>query len=38
MNPSLVSIRGLRVRLGDNDILKGVDADLPSGEVTALSG
>src|SRR3954451_10462928 len=38
MNQPLVSIRGLRVRLGDKYILKGVDADLVRGEVTALIG
>jgi zinc transport system ATP-binding protein len=34
----LVSIRGLAVRLGENNILTGVDADLPRGKVTALIG
>jgi len=34
----LVSIRGLRVRLGDNTILDGVNADVARGEVTAVIG
>jgi zinc transport system ATP-binding protein len=38
MNRPLVSMRGLSVRQGENDILKGVDADLVRGEVTALIG
>jgi zinc transport system ATP-binding protein len=38
MNDSLVSIRDLWVTLGQKDILKGVDADLERGRVTALIG
>lgn len=38
MNSPLVSIRDLRVRLGDSDVLKGVDANFPRGQVTALIG
>jgi zinc transport system ATP-binding protein len=34
----LVTIRGLHVTLGDKEILKGVDADLARGQVTALIG
>jgi zinc transport system ATP-binding protein len=34
----LVTMRGLRVVLGDKEILKGVDADLSRGMVTALIG
>jgi zinc transport system ATP-binding protein len=38
MNPALVSIRDLRVRLGGNEILKGVNAELQRGRITALIG
>ncbi len=38
MIPPLVSIRDLRVRLGGNDILQGVEADLARGKITALIG
>jgi len=38
MIPPLVTIRGLRVRLGGKDILQGVDADLARGQMTALIG
>jgi zinc transport system ATP-binding protein len=38
MNPALVSIRGLTVRLGDSLILDHVDAELPRGKVTAVIG
>jgi zinc transport system ATP-binding protein len=34
----LVTVRGLRVALGGKEILKGVDADLARGKVTALIG
>jgi zinc transport system ATP-binding protein len=34
----LVSLRDVRVRLGSTDILRGVDADLTRGAVTALIG
>jgi zinc transport system ATP-binding protein len=35
---ALITIRGLAVKLGDNTILDGVDAELPRGKVTALIG
>jgi zinc transport system ATP-binding protein len=35
---NLVTIRGLHVALGGNHILRGVDADLARGKVTALIG
>ncbi len=38
MNPPLVSIRDLHVRLSGNDILKGVTAELRRGQITALIG
>src|SRR5205807_2271629 len=38
MSADLVTIRDLRVRLGGNDVLKGVDADLVRGSITALIG
>src|SRR5262249_41591701 len=37
MNP-LLSIRDLRVRLGGKEVLKGVDAELARGKITALIG
>ena len=38
MTAPLVRIRGLCVELGDNKILKGIDADLVRGQITALVG
>jgi zinc transport system ATP-binding protein len=38
MSQPLVTIEGLRVRLGGKEILKGVDAELARGRVTALIG
>src|SRR5438105_6977894 len=38
MSDALVSIRGLGVRLGDREVLRGVDADLQRGGVAALIG
>jgi zinc transport system ATP-binding protein len=38
MSKPLVNIRGLRVELGGHPILRGVDADLLRGKVTALIG
>ena len=38
MSHSLVSIRHLWVRLGGNDILKGLSADVRRGQITALIG
>jgi zinc transport system ATP-binding protein len=38
MSDSLVSIRDLRVRLGGNDILRGLDAEIARGQITALIG
>jgi zinc transport system ATP-binding protein len=38
MTVPLVSIRKLRVELGGNPILKGIDADLARGQITALVG
>jgi zinc transport system ATP-binding protein len=38
MTASLVRIRGLCVELGDTKILKGIDADLLTGQITALVG
>jgi zinc transport system ATP-binding protein len=38
MTPSLVQIRGLRVALGGEPILQGLDADIQRGRVTALIG
>lgn len=38
MNNSLVTIRDLRIELGGNSILRGVDAALERGKITALIG
>jgi zinc transport system ATP-binding protein len=38
MSDPLVTVRGLHVRLGGKEILKGVDARLGRGQVTALIG
>ncbi len=38
MSDSLVSVRDLRVRLGGNDILKGLSAEVARGKITALIG
>src|SRR5262249_14872242 len=38
MSHSLVSVRNLWVRLGGNDILRGLSADVPRGQITALIG
>ena len=38
MSHSLVSIRNLWVRLGGNDILRGLNADVLRGQITALIG
>jgi Fe-S cluster assembly ATP-binding protein len=35
---SALSVRGLEVRLGDLEILRGVDLDVPFGEIHALMG
>jgi zinc transport system ATP-binding protein len=35
---NLVTLRGVRVTLGGNQVLKGVDADLGRGKITALVG
>ncbi|MDT8284468.1 MAG: ABC transporter ATP-binding protein [Thermovirgaceae bacterium] len=34
----LLSVRGLKVTLGSKEVLKGIDMDLPGGEVVALLG
>src|SRR4051812_16906733 len=38
MSQTLVSIRGLTVKLGGNEILSGVDTDIERGKITALIG
>ncbi len=38
MSPSLVTARDVSVRLGDKTVLKGVNADLARGRITALIG
>ena len=38
MTPPLVSIRDLHVSLGGNPILRGLDADITRGQITALIG
>ena len=38
MNAPLLSIRGLRVRVGEREVLQGIDLDVPAGEVHAIMG
>jgi ABC-type branched-subunit amino acid transport system ATPase component len=38
MTTPLLSIRGLRVRVADREVLKGIDLDIPAGEVHAIMG
>jgi Fe-S cluster assembly ATP-binding protein len=38
MSEPLLSIRGLRVRVGAREVLRGVDLDVPAGEVHAIMG
>ncbi len=35
---SLLSLRGIRVTLGSREVLKGIDLDIPSGQIAALLG
>ncbi|THV26149.1 amino acid ABC transporter ATP-binding protein [Glycomyces paridis] len=38
MSDPVVSIRGLRKRFGDNEVLRGIDLDVAQGEVVCLIG
>jgi Fe-S cluster assembly ATP-binding protein len=38
MNSPLLSIRDLHARVGDRDVLRGIDLDVPAGEVHAIMG
>ena len=38
MSEPLLSIRGLRVRVGEREVLRGIDLDVPAGEVHAIMG
>jgi Fe-S cluster assembly ATP-binding protein len=38
MTTPLLSIRDLRVRVGDREVLKGIDLDVPAGQVHAIMG
>ena len=38
MTTPLLSIRGLRVRVADREVLKGIDLDIPAGDVHAIMG
>jgi Fe-S cluster assembly ATP-binding protein len=37
-HPPLLSIRNLHVRVGDREVLRGIDLDVPAGEVHAIMG
>ena len=36
-NPA-ITLRGLKVRIGDTELLHGVDLDIPRGDTTAIVG
>jgi Fe-S cluster assembly ATP-binding protein len=38
MTSPLLSIRNLQVRVGDREVLRGIDLDVPAGEVHAIMG
>ncbi len=38
MTPTAITIRGLTKAFGRNVVLRGVDLDLPAGQVTVLMG
>jgi Fe-S cluster assembly ATP-binding protein len=38
MTTPLLSIRNLRVRIGEREVLKGIDLDVPAGQVHAIMG
>jgi Fe-S cluster assembly ATP-binding protein len=38
MSDALLSVRGLRVRVGDREVLQGIDLEVPAGEVHAIMG
>jgi ABC-type transporter Mla maintaining outer membrane lipid asymmetry ATPase subunit MlaF len=38
MSGALVSLRGISRRLGGNAVLKGIDLDVPDGQVLAIMG
>jgi len=38
MSEPLLSIKGLRVRVGEREVLRGIDLDVPAGEVHAIMG
>jgi Fe-S cluster assembly ATP-binding protein len=38
MSPPLLSIRNLKVRVGEREVLRGIDLDVPAGEVHAIMG
>jgi len=38
MTPALLSIRNLHVKIGDREVLRGIDLDVPAGEVHAIMG
>ena len=38
MTPALLSIRNLHVKVGDREVLRGIDLEVPAGEVHAIMG
>ena len=38
MTTPLLCIRNLRVRIGEREVLKGIDLDVPAGQVHAIMG
>jgi Fe-S cluster assembly ATP-binding protein len=38
MSPALLSVKGLKVRVGEREVLRGIDLEIPAGEVHAIMG
>ena len=38
MTSTLLSVRNLHARIGDREVLRGIDLEVPAGEVHAIMG